>query len=61
MKFRDDTSISEAFKKVGLEAHVDITDDVGVTHKEVDTFYGWSKNDQEQGDKSLGYLISLLS
>lgn len=60
MMFRDEESIREAFKRAGLQSYDDITDDAGVTHSEVDTFYGWSRNQEEQGERSLGYLVSLI-
>lgn len=60
MMFKDEQSIRKAFRAAGLQSSVDITDDAGVTHLDVDTFYGWSKNEDEQGDRSLEYLISLI-
>lgn len=60
MMFKDEESIRKAFKRAGLQSFVDITDDAGVTHSEVDTFYGWSKNQEEQGERNLGYLVSLI-
>jgi hypothetical protein len=59
MMFKDERSIREAFKRAGL-SFADITDDSGVTHREIDTFYGWSRNQEEQGERSLGYLVSLI-
>lgn len=60
MQFRDEAAIVSAFKKAGLDAAATITDDAGVEHEEVDTFYGFSKSQKEQSDRGIGYLVSLL-
>lgn len=60
MQFTDKGSIVRAFTKAGLEVAATITDDAGTVHEEVDTFYGFSMDQEEQGERSLGYLVSLL-
>ena len=46
--------------KAGLDVAATIVDDAGIVHEEVDTFYGFSKNREEQDERSIGYLASLL-
>lgn len=61
MKFNDRASIEAAFKAAGLDSSATITDDEGTVHTEVDTFYGYSSDDSEQSERSIGYLWNSLS
>lgn len=58
MDFDSEHSAAQAFAKVGL-GHVSITDDLGVTHSGVDTFYGYSLKEDGM-NRGLGYLADLL-
>lgn len=60
MRFKDVEAIGRAFMKAGLDVAATIVDDAGIVHEEVDTFYGFSKNQEEQGERGIGYLVSLL-
>lgn len=60
LHFKNEASISEAFGKVMYETAATIVDDAGITHHDIDTFYGWSQNKDNQCGKSLGYLVSMI-
>lgn len=60
LRFKDEEAIGRAFMKAGLDVAATIVDDAGIVHEEVDTFYGFSKNREEQDERSIGYLASLL-
>ena len=53
LKFKDELSIREAFIEAGLDSSATIEDEAGVTHKNVDTFYGWSKALIDQEEKTF--------
>lgn len=59
MQFNDLTSAETAFNEAGLSSTATIRDDAGEEHKSVDTFYGFSVDEEEQGDRSLDYLARL--
>lgn len=56
MKFKNDESVKAAFAAAGLTNGAEITDDDGVRHEGIDTFYGFSTEEGEQEDKSLAFL-----
>lgn len=60
LRFHSLEKAQEAFKRAGLTVDATIRDDAGIVHEEVDTFYGFSENEEEQGERSLGYLIDQL-
>lgn len=60
LKFESEANVIAAFSKAGLSSSVTIVDDAGVRHDGIDTFYGYSASEQEESDRSLGYLASLL-
>lgn len=57
MQFRDEESANTAFASAGLESCATITDDAGVVHNEIDTFYGWWLPEAEP--HGLAYLAEL--
>lgn len=57
MLFRSRESAMTAFEKAGL-AHTSITDDTGVVHEGVDTFYGFRTGKEPK--RGLDYLVKLL-
>lgn len=57
LRFKDKESAQKAFEKAGLGNGVSIVDDDGVEHTGLDTFYGFSMSEEEQGSRSLGYLF----
>lgn len=40
LKFRNDAALEAAMRVAGLTSRATITDDAGVTHEGIDTFYG---------------------
>lgn len=49
MEFKSEESIQNAFNKVGV-AGTDVVDDDGVTHENIDMFYGfWTEEDEKNG------------
>jgi len=61
MEFNSLQSAEEAFAKVGFGNGMSIVDDAGQEHGGVDTFYGFSTDEDEQSSRSLGYLVELIS
>lgn len=59
MQFHDEDSASRAFAGVGYGNGMVIVDDTGTAHERVDTFYGFSTSEEEQGDRGLGFLAKL--
>ena len=57
MHFNDLNSAKKAFDAVGLGNGMEIKDDAGVIYTGIDTFYGFSETEEEQGDRSLGFLL----
>jgi hypothetical protein len=56
MKFNSLESANEAFIKAGLGNGMSITDDEGVVHKGIDTFYGFCQKEEEVTNRDLKYL-----
>ncbi len=56
LEFRDVESAARAFAKVGYGNGMEVEDDAGKKHTGLDTFYGFSTEEDEQSEKSLGYL-----
>lgn len=61
MQFTSKESAQAAFDKVGMGNGKVIKDDAGAKHDGIDTFYGFSTTEEEQGGRSLGYLMDLVS
>jgi|WetSurMetagenome_2_1015567.scaffolds.fasta_scaffold452712_2 hypothetical protein len=61
MRFNSIESATEAFRKAGLGNGISIKDDAGVVHEGIDTFYGFSEDEEEQGNRSLGYLAEQVN
>lgn len=61
MQFNDLTSAGAAFQEAGLSSTATIRDDTGEEHGSIDTFYGFSTDEEEQGGRSLGFLAGLLA
>jgi hypothetical protein len=61
LQFKDEESADKAFAAAGLGNGVEIVDDAGTKHGGLDTFYGFSLSDEEQGGRSLGYLLDKAS
>lgn len=59
MQFHSVESAHAAFPKAGLDNGVTITDDAGVVHKGVDTFYGFRREEEEP--RGLGFLAEQLN
>lgn len=57
LKFASVEAAEAAFSKAGLGNSVDITDDAGVCHTKLDTFYGFSLTEEEQEERHLSYLF----
>lgn len=57
MQFESEAGAQAVFAKVGPGNGMVITDDAGVMHEGLDTFYGFSTSEAEEGDRSLGYLF----
>lgn len=57
MQFRDLASAQKAFDAVGLGNGMKIKDDTGTIHEGIDTFYGFSQEEEETDNRSLGYLM----
>lgn len=60
MKFKDEQSALSAFVRSGLDVTATIVDDEGVTHEDIDTFYGFSLDAKEQEEKSLMHLAKKI-
>ncbi|HVP24198.1 MAG TPA: hypothetical protein VMS77_09845 [Conexivisphaerales archaeon] len=60
MRFNDLTSAREAFAAVGLGNGMQIKDDAGDVHERIDTFYGFSESDEEEHNRSLGFLLGQI-
>lgn len=56
LQFKDLASANRAFNEAGLGNGISIKDDAGELHTGLDTFYGFSQDEEEQGDRSLGFL-----
>jgi hypothetical protein len=61
MRFNSMSAARRAFARLGLGNGMEIKDDAGVLHTNIDTFYGCSANKNEQGDKSLLDLVEQVS
>lgn len=61
MQFEHVESATAAFQKAGLGDGIVITDDSGVRHEGLDTFYGFSTEQEAQESRSLGYLFGLVA
>ena len=61
MQFESVESAAAAFQRAGLGNGVVITDDEGIQHEGLDTFYGFSTEQEEQESRSLGYLFDLVA
>lgn len=57
MHFTDLASAQKAFDAAGLGNGMKITDDMGTTHEGLDTFYGFSQDEEEAEGRSLGFLV----
>lgn len=60
LRFKNVESAKEAFSKAGLENSATIIDDKGVEHTGIDTFYGFSLEDEKQKARGLKYLAGML-
>jgi hypothetical protein len=60
MKFNDEDSAVAAFPNAGTGNGMVITDDESVRHEGIDTFYGFSMSEEEQAERSLGFLTNSL-
>jgi len=59
LQFENEESAHKAFASAGLGNGVEITDDAGVKHSGLDTFYGFSLTEEEHRSRGLGYLFDL--
>jgi hypothetical protein len=48
MRFKDKESAEQAFLKAGVGNKMNITDDKGVVHEGIDTFYGFSTDEKHK-------------
>jgi len=60
LEFNDIQSAQEAFSGAGLTSTGKITDDAGVEHNNIDTFYGFTMSDDELQNRGIGYLVKML-
>jgi hypothetical protein len=60
LSFNDENSLFDALDKVGLTTSGTITDDAGIVHKHIDTFYGFSQDEKNQEERSLSFLMNML-
>ena len=60
MFFKTKASAELAFNKLGLTCGGELIDDKGVTHKNIDTFYGLSFNEKEIENRGLDYLLGKI-
>jgi hypothetical protein len=58
LRFLDEEAAVRAFAGAGLGNGMTITDDAGVTHTGLDTFYGFSTSEEDQETRSIGFLVS---
>lgn len=61
MQFESAESAAAAFQQAGLGNGIVIVDDAGVRHEGIDTFYGFSVQENEQASRGLGYLIEKIN
>lgn len=61
LQFESVESATAAFQKAGLGNGVVITDDAGARHEGLDTFYGFSTEQEEQESRGLGFLVDLIN
>jgi hypothetical protein len=57
MKFKDEESAARAFNEVGFGNGMTVTDDEGIAHDGIDTFYGFTVG--EENKRGLGYLFGI--
>jgi hypothetical protein len=60
MKFKDEDSAVAAFTNAGTGNGMVITDDESIRHEGIDTFYGFSMSEEEQAERSVGFLMNGL-
>lgn len=60
MQFESFSKARRVFAQVGYGNGMEVKDDTGEVHKGIDTFFGFSENEDRQREKSLGYLAELL-
>lgn len=56
VQFESEDRLKEELTKLGLCNGGVLVDDAGVRHEGLDTFYGYSTDEEEARDRSLGYL-----
>lgn len=60
VQFESEESLKAALAKLGLCNGGVLVDDAGTKHEQLDTFYGYSKDEDEARERSLGYLAEKL-
>ncbi len=61
LMFESEEDAKKAFDSVGFGNGMTVVDGFGVAHEGLDTFYGFSVEEEEQGKKSLSYLFDLVT
>lgn len=61
VQFQTEERLQEALAKMGLTSNGVLVDDAGQKHTGLDSFYGYSTDNEEARGRSLGYLAGLLT
>lgn len=59
--FETEERLKDALAKLGPCNGGVLVDDAGVRHTDLDTFYGYSTENEEARDRGLGYLVGQLT